>query len=133
MPVRCHGRTVVPALADARGGRDANTGLWLRDAAAWRNVPTFSQLGEPKWFPYRYGQAVWTFLAEQYGANVVKRALDARPAQNAIARLEQATGHSERDLTAGWQDYVTRIAGDGSVEQSAAPPLLIGGPARDGK
>jgi hypothetical protein len=119
---------------DAPSGRlDANTRMWLRDAAASRHVPTLAQLREPKWFPYRYGQAVWTFLGEQYGANVVKRALDARSAQNAIARLEQATGHSEHDLTAGWRDYVARIAGDVSDEQSAAPPRLIGGTARDGK
>jgi Tol biopolymer transport system component len=122
------------AADDAPSGRlDANTRMWLRDAAASKQVPTLPQLREPKWFPYRYGQAVWTFLAEQYGANVVKRALDARSAQSAIARLEQATGHSERDLTAGWRDYVARIAGDVSVEQGAAPPLLIGGTPRDGK
>jgi len=133
LSVGVHGGADV-APGDAPSGRlDANTRMWLRDAAASHHVPTLVQLSEPKWFPYRYGQAVWTFLGEQYGADVVKRALDARSAQNAIARLEQATGHSERDLTAGWRDYVARIGGDVSVEESAAPPRLIGGTARDGK
>src|SRR5262249_8496366 len=84
------------AGAAPRASLDANTRMWLRDASASHKVPTLAQLRDPKWFPYRYGQAVWAFLAERHGADVVKRALAARTARNAIARLEQATGQSER-------------------------------------
>ena len=112
---------------------DANTRMWLRDASASQRVPTLAQLRDPKWFPYRYGQAVWAFLAERHGADVVKRALGARTARNAIARLEQATGQSERDLTAGWRDYVASVAGDTSVDEAAALPRLVGGTAGEGR
>jgi len=112
---------------------DANTRMWLRDASASHKVPTLAQLRDPKWFPYRYGQAVWAFLAERHGADVVKRALAARTARNAIARLEQATGQSERDLTAGWRDYVARVAGDIVIDEKAALPRLVGGTADEGR
>ena len=119
---------------DAQRARlDANTRMWLRDASASQHVPTLAQLRDPKWFPYRYGQAVWAFLAERYGADVVKRALDARTARDAIARLEQATGQSERDLTAGWRDYVARVAGDIVVDEAAVLPRLVGGTENEGR
>jgi Tol biopolymer transport system component len=122
------------AAVDAqRTGLDTNTRMWLRDAAASKRVPTLAQLRDPKWFPYRYGQAVWTFLAERYGADVVKRAMEVRTAGDAIARLEQATGHSASDLTAGWQDYVARVAGDIVLDQDAAVPRLTGGSASEGR
>jgi Tol biopolymer transport system component len=116
-----------------RARLDANTRMWLRDASASHRVPTLAQLRDPKWFPYRYGQAVWAFLAERHGADVVKRALSARTARNAIARLEQATGQSERDLTAGWRDYVTSVAGDIVVDEAAVLPRLVGGTADEGR
>ncbi len=116
-----------------RARLDANTRMWLRDASASHKVPTLAQLRDPKWFPYRYGQAVWAFLAERHGADVVKRALGARTARNAIARLEQATGQSERDLTAGWRDYVASVSGDTSVDEAAVLPRLVGGAADEGR
>jgi WD40 repeat protein len=120
-------------VGSQRARLDANTRMWLRDASASHRVPTLAQLRDPKWFPYRYGQAVWAFLAERHGADVVKRALAARTARNAIARLEQATGQSERDLTAGWRDYVASVAGDTAVDEAAALPRLVGGTAGEGR
>ena len=120
--------------ADSRRPRlDTNTRMWLRDASASQKVPTLAQLRDPKWFPYRYGQAVWAFLAERYGAEVVTRSLVVRSTGNAIARLQQATGQSENDLTSGWRDYVARVAGDIVVDEAAALPRLVGGTASEGK
>jgi len=32
---------------------DANTSMWLRDAAEERRLPRIDQLNDPRWFPYR--------------------------------------------------------------------------------
>ena len=56
LSVGVHGGTDVAADAAPSGRLDANTRMWLRDAAASKHVPTLPQLREPKWFPYRYGQ-----------------------------------------------------------------------------
>ena len=40
------------------GGLDPHTRMWLRDAVARDRLPTIAQLDDPKWFPYRYGQAL---------------------------------------------------------------------------
>jgi Tol biopolymer transport system component len=122
-----------PAAAGSPRTRlDANTRMWLRDASASHRVPTLAQLRDPKWFPYRFGQGVWAFLAERYGADVVRRALGARSARNAIARLEQATGQSERELTTGWREYVASVANEIVVVESPVPPL-VGGTPRQGR
>src|SRR5262249_27122479 len=54
---------------------DTNTRMWLRDAVAAKRIPTIPQLVNPKFFPYRYGQALWAFMASRYGHDVVVRAL----------------------------------------------------------
>jgi Tol biopolymer transport system component len=115
------------------GDLDANTRMWLRDAAASKHVPSIPQLRDPKWFPYRYGQALWLSLADKYGADVVVRALAARKARNAIARLEIATGHPEKELTAVWREYVTRTAIEAAAASSGELPRVIGGAKRDGR
>jgi hypothetical protein len=42
---------------------ESNTLMWLRDAVASGHLPTIAQLDDPRWFPYRYGQALWDFVA----------------------------------------------------------------------
>jgi len=45
------------------GPVDANTAMWVRDAAVHDRLPTLEQLASPRYFPYRYGHALWSFLA----------------------------------------------------------------------
>jgi hypothetical protein len=45
------------------GRSDVNTAMWLRDAARRNDVPTIRQLTtDPRYFPYRYGQALWAYV-----------------------------------------------------------------------
>jgi Tol biopolymer transport system component len=53
------------------GPVDPLTAMWLRDAARRdKGLPTISQLDNPKYFPYRYGQALWAYIAGRYGDRV---------------------------------------------------------------
>jgi Tol biopolymer transport system component len=57
------------------GPVDPHTAMWMRDAVRTR-LPTISDLGDSyRWFPYRYGQALWSYLAGRYGDEVVGRLL----------------------------------------------------------
>jgi Tol biopolymer transport system component len=115
------------------GDLDTNTRMWLRDAAASTHVPTLAQLRDPRWFPYRFGQGVWSALADQYGADVVVRALAARNAKNAVGRLQQATGANEKQLDSVWRDYVIRVAGAAAADGTAVLPRVVGGQPGDGR
>src|SRR5207245_1760690 len=43
------------------GPIDPNTAMWLRDAVRQDKLPSSDDLDSPKYFPYRWGQAVWAY------------------------------------------------------------------------
>jgi Tol biopolymer transport system component len=54
-------------------GRDnALTAMWLRDATERDRLPTIKQLTtDPRFFPYRYGQALWAYVGGRWGDRAV--------------------------------------------------------------
>ena len=54
------------------GRVDANTALWMRDAVINKDVPSLEKLSNPRYFPYRYGQAFWAFLTGLKGDNIIE-------------------------------------------------------------
>ena len=54
------------------GRVDPHTAMWLRDAALRGDLPTFQQLTtDPRFFPYRYGQALWAYIGGRWGDRAV--------------------------------------------------------------
>ena len=54
------------------GRDDPLTAMWLRDAAERDNLPTIKQLNtDPRFFPYRYGQALWAYVGGRWGDRAV--------------------------------------------------------------
>jgi Tol biopolymer transport system component len=55
------------------GKKDAHTAMWMRDAYANQDIPSLKQLTEEsyRYFPYRYGQAFWSFIGSTYGDTVI--------------------------------------------------------------
>ncbi len=53
------------------GPIDPNTAMWLRDATIAGKLPTVVQLDHYRFFPYRYGQAFWSYVAGRWGDPVV--------------------------------------------------------------
>ena len=55
------------------GSTDSHTGLWMRDAVANDDIPSLKDLNSGyKYFPYRYGHAMWAFLTGLYGDQVIE-------------------------------------------------------------
>lgn len=54
------------------GKKDAFTSMWMRDALLNRDVPSLKDLtNSNRYFPYRYGQAFWTFIGSVYGDTTI--------------------------------------------------------------
>lgn len=55
------------------GKKDAFTAMWLRDAYLHKDIPSLKQMTEQSYdyFPYRYGQAFWSFIGSTYGDTVI--------------------------------------------------------------
>lgn len=58
------------------GPYDPNTAMWMRDAVR-EELPDFRKLSDPRFFPYRYGQSLWAYIAGRWGDDVVGRVLKA--------------------------------------------------------
>ena len=53
------------------GPVDPHTAMWMRDAAKREKLPTISELDNPRYFPYRYGQAFWAYVGGRCGDHVI--------------------------------------------------------------
>src|SRR3954463_8175640 len=54
------------------GRNDALTSIWMRDAVMRDKFPTINQLTtDPRFFPYRYGQALWAYVGGRWGDRAV--------------------------------------------------------------
>jgi dipeptidyl aminopeptidase/acylaminoacyl peptidase len=88
------------------GPVNANTEMWLRDAALFDRLPDLHQLEEPRYFPYRFGHAFWSYVTGRFGEAILTQVLRARKG-NAIQRIEAATGISGEVLTRDWHGSVS--------------------------
>jgi Tol biopolymer transport system component len=60
----------------SKGPVDPLTAMWLRDAVLTGNLPTEDQLNnDPRFFPYRWGQALWAYVGGRWGDATVGQIL----------------------------------------------------------
>ena len=108
--------------------------MWLRDAVRRDRLPTLKQLDDPRWFPYRYGQALWAFLSERFGDDLAARALASKAKGGAIGRLVATTGVDAATLTRDWHASLRATFGTPAERfgRRASPhPILIAGQKGD--
>jgi hypothetical protein len=87
----------------------AQTALWLRDAALREELPAFTDLSDPEFFPYRYGHAAWAYLAGRFGDAIVPALyVKASKSGDAIAAIESLTGADIKTLSQEWHQAVER-------------------------
>jgi Tol biopolymer transport system component len=90
------------------GHVDPHTAMWLRDAARGDGkLPAIRQLGDPNYFPYRWGQAFWAYVAGRWGDGMIRSIFDeALEAGSPTVGLEQATGVGEKEHSARWHQAI---------------------------
>ena len=89
-------------------GMDKGTAIWLRDALASDKLVTVSELNTLSDIRvYRFGQALWYYIAETYGQDVVGELLEEIFTYGSFERaISEALGIDEEELTAGWHEWV---------------------------
>ena len=90
------------------GHVDPHTAMWIRDAArADAKLPTINDLDSARYFPYRWGQALWAYVAGRWGDAIVWQAFEqALHGGGASAGLEKATGLSIKELSRQWHESI---------------------------
>jgi hypothetical protein len=103
------------------GAVDAQTTMWLRDAALREQLPSIKQLDDPRYFPYRWGHAFWAYIGAKYGDRAVASLLRsaANPRSDLIG-LALQLGTTPEALTDDWHASIRRST---SAAVADAPAL----------
>lgn len=89
------------------GRDDPHTAMWLRDAVLQKDFPTIKQLGDnSKFFPYRYGQALWAYVGGKWGDDKVARIYRASGRRGLDYGLAKVLGVTTDSLSTLWGDAV---------------------------
>lgn len=89
------------------GREDANTAMWLRDALRRNDLPTITQLStNPRYFPYRYGQALWAYIGGVWGDQAVTRIYRTALEKGFEQALRSVTLLSADSLSARWHQAI---------------------------
>lgn len=89
------------------GKKDAFTSMWMRDALLNRDIPSLKDLtNSNKYFPYRYGQAFWTFIGSLYGDTTIVPLFKATAKFGYENGIRYTFGYDDRTLSGLWKNAI---------------------------
>src|SRR5438270_6798961 len=89
------------------GPINPETAMWLRDAALEGHLPSIEDMtNDPYIFPYRYGHALWAYIGEKWGDEVIGEILQSSATSGLDAAFKRALGRSLEDLSSDWRDAI---------------------------
>src|SRR5206468_4246920 len=103
--------------------------MWLRDAALEGHLPSIEEMTlDPYIFPYRYGHALFAYIGEKWGDEVIGEILQTSASSGIEAAVKRATGRNLEDLSADWRDAIQTTflpqLGDHYRARRIAQPVL---------
>ena len=105
------------------GPVDPNTAMWLRDAARGEKLPSIKDLDNPKFFPYRWGQALWAYIGGRWGDEVIGDMLTVASRHGIEEAFQDVLGVSTKQVSMDWQHAI----------RNAYEPILKSGSGETGK
>ncbi|RPH62688.1 MAG: hypothetical protein EHM89_05180, partial [Acidobacteria bacterium] len=90
------------------GHIDSHTAMWIRDASRQdEKLPTIQQLNDSRYFPYRWGQAMWAYVAGRWGDQTVRALLDAAlRARSTEVAFKSVLGLTSDEISKGWHEAI---------------------------
>ena len=114
------------------GRNNPLTAMWLRDAAERDKLPTIHQLTtDPRFFPYRYGQALWAYVGGRWGDRAVVDVYRTSLRLGFEDGIRRVLGVSTDSLSKDWiaatrRAYVPALEGRTRPNQAGDPILQSG-------
>jgi Tol biopolymer transport system component len=112
------------------GPIDPHTAMWMRDAALEGGLPTIEEMTvfPNRFFPYRFGHALWSYVGEKWGDEVIGEILQSSMTSGVEGAFRRALGMSMEDLSNEWIDavqttYLPRLANHYRARRVAEPVL----------
>src|SRR5918996_3896754 len=87
------------------GPINPETAMWLRDASLEGSLPTIEQmtLDPYKYFPYRFGHALWSYIGERWGDEAVGAILKGTLAGGVEGGFRRTIGLTLDQLSSQWR------------------------------
>jgi Tol biopolymer transport system component len=82
------------------------TQAWVRDAALNGSLPTIAQMTQRPdlFFPYRYGEALWEYVGQRWGDDVIGEIMNASPNVGIDRAFRRELGLSLEELSEEWRE-----------------------------
>ena len=103
---------IVEGMAEyfSKGRVDPLTSMWIRDATIHDRMPDLRELTrDPRYFPYRYGQALMAYIGARFGDEAVVRYFMAAGTVGIEDGVERALGISDKQLFADWAESAREL------------------------
>jgi Tol biopolymer transport system component len=90
----------------AGGPNHVLTQAWVRDAALNGHLPTIEQMTvrPDQYFPYRYGEALWEYVGNRWGDEIIGEVLNSAPNVGIERAFKRETGLDLDDLSDEWRE-----------------------------
>ncbi|RZK48441.1 MAG: tolB protein precursor [Pedobacter sp.] len=89
------------------GKKDAFTSMWMRDAMLNRDIPSLKDLtNSGRYFPYRYGQAFWTFIGSVYGDTTIAPLFKSTARYGYENAIRLTFGYDDKTLSGLWKNAI---------------------------
>ncbi|MCQ6959375.1 DPP IV N-terminal domain-containing protein [Mucilaginibacter aquariorum] len=89
------------------GKKDAYTAMWMRDAYLNHDIPSVRDLTQSnKYFPYRYGEAFWSFLGSTYGDTIIVPFFKNTARFGLEYGIRRTFGYDDKTLSRLWQNSI---------------------------
>jgi hypothetical protein len=123
---------LVEGMAEyfSKGRVDPLTAMWIRDAAIHNRLPDLRKLStDPRYFPYRYGEALMAYIGGRFGDDAVVHYFLAAGQIGIEGAFERATGLSAKQLFADWKASAHELYDPVVTDR----PKLLGNPVLGSK
>jgi len=89
------------------GKKDSYTAMWMRDAYLNHDIPSVRDLTESnKYFPYRYGEAFWSFIGSTYGDTVIVPFFKNTARYGLGYGIKRTFGYDDKTLSNLWKNSI---------------------------
>ena len=110
------------------GPVDPYTAMWMRDTTRRKDLPQINKLEDPKYFPYRYGHALWSYITGRLGDEVIGKLMKTVGRSGGFeAVLEMSLGAKLKKISEDWhkamQDAYTPLYEKTQTLEKTGKPL----------
>jgi hypothetical protein len=98
---------IVEGMAEymSIGYVDSHTAMWMRDSYLNNDLPSLDDMSRnPKYFPYRYGQAFWAYVTGIWGDQIIAPLFKATAMYGYDQALIRVLGFDSKTLSNMWRN-----------------------------